>query len=126
MRKFCGETGKAKSTISDLLYGAQLDESHFQEVIDSPNVFKAIANLRSETRAATTPAAEPPAQLTASADGHEELALEQERPAESAPARADAISQPPEERLPAPSSVAEKNHQPQATAPKCCTLGTVR
>ena len=109
VREFLGETGKAKSTISDLLYGAQLDESRFQEVIDSPNVFKAIANLRKRKPApATTPAVKPPAQLTASADGHGELAPEQEKPAESAPAGADAISQPPEERLPAPSSVAEE------------------
>ena len=88
VREFLGETGKAKSTISDLLYGAQLDESHFKEVIDSPNVFKAIANLRKRRSApASMPPVEPSAQPTASADGHEELASEQEKPAESAPTR---------------------------------------
>jgi hypothetical protein len=52
IRAFLGATGKARSTISDLLYGALLDQDRFQKMIDSANVFKAIAELRSRKSAA--------------------------------------------------------------------------
>ena len=101
MREFLGATGKAKSTISDLLYGARLDEDRYQLVMCSENVFRAIADLRKRKRASDVPPPVDPApQITATDDGRkpqENGALEHQSVTESAPSVNNVASQPLEE-----------------------------
>jgi ParB-like nuclease domain len=101
VREFLGETGKAKSTISDLLYGARLDEDRYQAVMCSENVFRAIADLRRRKRVpAAAPPVDPPPQATAAGDGQkpqEKRGVEHEIPVASASSVNDVASQPLEE-----------------------------
>ena len=101
VREFLGATGKAKSTISDLLFGARLDEDRYQAVMCSENVFRAIADLRKRKRVSDAPPPVGPApQVTASDDGRkpqENGAVEHQSVAESAPSVNNVAAQPLEE-----------------------------